>query len=348
MRPIVLACLLLVAGPVRADDLPYPAGRSEHTLEGLATTLLIPDRVSAEHPCSLVVLLHGAGDNGANLANAMAAWTDLGYAVVAPSARGQVWSNADVDAAIRIAVHLKEKLPIDPERIHAVGFSNGGWNLAPVAFSDELKCCSATWIAAGYKGGKVPRWAKKKLGVLALAGEQDPNAAAARATVPALDGKVRSVEARFQPNLGHKWPRDLMPYMQWWMGVQEGRFNPGKDLNFEYGEDLEEAVTKLKDAKRGGIFAYVYSPDDKDNADARELQNEVLLDRLVRHYGNQLQALRFIHGPETEAMGVKKTPAIVVMDKTGKVKKVLQGRIKAKSLAGALRSVAPDKKRPKD
>jgi len=74
----------------------------------------------------------------------------------------------------------------------------------------------------------------------------------------------------------------------------------------------------------------------------------VLLDRLVRHYGNQLQALRFIHGPETEAMGVKKTPAIVVMDKTGKVKKVLQGKIKARSLASALRAVAPNRKRPKD
>lgn len=198
MRPLI-ACLLLAAGTARANDLPYPTGRSEHTLEGLKTTLLLPDDISVRNPASLIVLLHGLGDNGANLAGALASWTDLGYAVVAPSSTGQVWSRPDVEAVIRIAVHLKKTLPIDPARIHAIGFSNGGWNLAPVAFSDELKRCSATWIASGYNGGKVPRWARKGMGVLALAGEQDANAAAARGTVPALEDKVRSVEARFQP-----------------------------------------------------------------------------------------------------------------------------------------------------
>lgn len=347
MRWTPFLCLLILTGPARADDLPYPPGRSQHTLEGLATTILVPEELSARNPASLIVLLHGSGDTGANLAHTLTSWVELNYVVLAPSAPSGNWTLSDVQATIRIAEKLLKELPIDKRKVHSIGFSNGGWNLGPVAFSDKLKCCSATWVAAGYRGGKVSRWAKKGLGVLALAGEQDGNAGAARGTVPALAGKVRSVEARFQPNLGHKWPRELMPYLKWWMGVQEGRFVPGKDLNFKYGEDFDDAVESLKGKKKGGVLVYVYSPDDQDNPDARSLQNEVMLDRMVRHYGEQLAAVRLEHDEETAKLGVKQTPAVVVADRTGKVKKVLQGKIKARSLASALRSVAPNKKRPK-
>ena len=47
---------------------------------------------------------------------------------------------------------------------------------------------------------------------------------------------MRSAEVRLQPNLGHKWPRELMPYYDWWVGVQEGRFTPGETLAFDWDE----------------------------------------------------------------------------------------------------------------
>ena len=46
-------------------------------------------------------------------------------------------------------------------------------------------------------------------------------------------------------------------------------------------------------------------------------------------------------------LGATASPAIVVLDKDGAVKKLFAGKITAKALAGALRSVAPDGKPPK-
>jgi predicted esterase len=292
------------------------------------------------------VLLHGQGDTGANLANSLVEWVEEGYVVCAPSATEGNWDNNDVAAAIRIGAHLKKALPIGAGRVHVMGFSNGGWNLAPLAFSDELRPCSAVWIAAGFKGGKAPKWAKKELGVLAVAGKQDPNADAALQTVPLLEESVRSAEARLQDDLGHQWPNELMPYARWWQGAQEGRFAPGVDQNFAWGDDLDAAIAELAGAKKGGVLVYAWSPGDAEKPEAKELQNHVLMDPLVRHYGNQLKAVKLEAGDRTAALGVKTTPAVAVLDRVGSVKKVLEGKIKASALASALRSVAPDKGKP--
>jgi len=330
--PTLTSLILLLAAP-------YAAGRHEVELEGRKTAIIMP-----EEPRSMIVLLHGMGDNGLNLSRSIEPWAKDGYLIVAPSSTGQAWEKADVDAALKIATDLLAQMPELKERVHVVGFSNGGWNLTPLAFSDDLKPVSATWIAAGYRGGSPPKWAKKRLGVLALAGEQDGNAKAAAETVPLLMDKVRSVEARFQPNLDHKWPRELIPYMRWWIGTREGQYVPGEDLNFDWGDDVDAALAKIADAKgRSGVLVYVWSKEDR----APEVQNDVLMDPLVRHYGNQIPAVKLEKGPATEKLGVKETPALLVLDKKGGVKKLYAGdKIKASLVAKALRSVAPDKSKP--
>jgi predicted esterase len=338
--------LLVWAAAAAADG--YPEGRSVQTIEGTETALLVPEGLSAERKGSLVVLLHGAGDNGPNLVNALAPWQREGYVVCAPSATEGTWDSNDVAKAKRIALHLLKTLPIDPRRVHAVGFSNGGWMLAGIAFDEDLKPASATWIAAGYNGGAVGKWARKGLGVLALAGAQDPNAPAAMKTVDLLRDKVRSVEVRLQQGLDHKWPREHDEYLLWWMGAMEGRFEPGKDLNFKWGDDLDTALEGLKPQKKGGVIVYVWSPDDATKPEAKELQNDVLFDPLVRHYGSQLAAVKLEAGdPVATKLGVTATPAIAVLDKQGGVKKLLSGKVTAKALAAALRSVAPDARPPK-
>ena len=343
MRPALAA--LLLAAAVAADGPSYPAGRSEHVLEGSRTALLIPEDLSPRDPASLVLLLHGAGDNGPNLAHVLRDWPAQGYVVCAPSATDGTWDDRDLDTVRRIAAHLLEELPIDRERIHAVGYSNGGWNLGPIAFDDDLKPVSATWVAAGFRGGKVPRWAKEA-GALALAGADDPNATAARDTVTQLRDKVRSVEVRLQEGLGHKWPDRFTPYMLWWMGVQEGRFTPGDDRNFEWGDDVDAAVAELEGAKKGGVLVYLWSEEDKDRPEAKDLQRDVFPDPLVRHFGNQLKAVKLPFAADNP-WGAKTTPAVAVLDREGKLRKLLQGKIKARALASALRSVAPDRKVPR-
>ena len=64
-------------------------------------------------------------------------------------------------------------------------------------------CASACWIAAGYDGGSVPKWARKSLGVLALAGTE--RIALVRQGVPAQTlaalaadlGLARDIDAIF-------------------------------------------------------------------------------------------------------------------------------------------------------
>jgi predicted esterase len=344
-----LAALLLAAALATADKLPYDDGlRHNVKLEGLDVAMLVPDDYGKQGPGSMVVLLHGSGDSGGNLIRGFNHWMEAGYLVCAPTATvRRAWSAADVQAVIRIGKHLLDAMPVGPGQVHVVGYSNGGWNLTPLAFSDVLKPVSATYVAAGYRGGSVPKWAKKRLGVLAMAGEQDGNVGAARGTVTALRGKVFTVEVRTEPDLGHRWPRSHDEYQTWWMGAREGRFEPGVDMNFKWGDDIEDAVDTLKDRKKGGVFVYVYDGGAKDDALAKRLQNEIFMDGAVRFFGNQLQAVKLEHSAETEKLGVKAAPAIVVLKKDGSVKKVVAGKTSARSLAAALKSVAPKKRMPK-
>ncbi len=343
-----MRCLALLALAAAAFAADYPAGKSVQTIEGVETALLVPD-ASPRQPASLVILLHGAGDNGPNVINAMVSWCEEGYFVMAPTASAGTWDTSDLAAAKRVALHLLKTCPIDPKRVHTVGFSNGGWMLAGVAFDEDLKPCSATWIAAGFKGGAVGKWAKKGLGALALAGTLDPNADAAAGTVDLLRDKVRCVEVRLQEGLDHAWPHDHDDYMLWWMGVMEGRFEPGKDSNFAWGDDLDVALEGLKPKRKGGVIVYVWSPEDAAKPEAKELQNEVLMDPLVRHYGSQLAAVKLeVIDPVATKLGATASPSVVVLDKDGAVKKLLAGKITAKALASALRSVAPDARPPKE
>lgn len=346
----VVAILLLAGVPAHAEDWPYPAGRSSRSMEGLTVELDLPKELSHDEPASLVVILHGAGGSATGMAGALREWPAQGYVVCAPKSKDQTWSNSDVKAVLRIAETLKSELPIDPRKVHVVGFSNGGFNLGPLAFDDDLHPRSATWVGSGCSGGSIPKWARTDLGVLAMAGAEDRLASSARGTPKVLSDKVRSVEVRLQAGLGHKWPRDLMPYYRWWMGAMEGRFVPGEDMNFEWGDSIEEAVKALEDERRGGILVYAFAPDDAEKEVAKRLQNEILMDPLVRHYGNQLQAVKLdfaAHREALEALGVKETPAIVVLKRSGARKKVLAGKsLKARKIASALKSVAPNKKPP--
>lgn len=349
-----LALLVLLAvspPPAAADELPYPPGQSIQQLEGLKTVLILPDDLAAEKPASMVVILHGAGGTATGMAGGYVPWAKDNYVVCAPKAKDQTWEPDDLKRTLRICAHLKEVLPIDPKKVHVVGFSNGGWNLHPLAFDEELRPCSATWVAAGFSGGQVPKWAKTELGAIAMAGSDDPNCRSARETVTMLQDKVRCVEVQVQQGLGHKYPRELVTYHKWWMDVQDGRLVPGDDRGFEWTEDLDAAIaSQAAVKKKGGVLVWLYTQNDAESEVARHLQHTALFDGEVRFLGRQLACVKLDVTEETavlERLGVKSVPALVVLDKKGKPKKSYEGEFKISKLARTLRGVAPKRTMPK-
>lgn len=348
MISIVLATLSLLP---QAQAAPFPAGESTQQLEGLKCTLEMPGGFDVAKEHSLVVILHGNGGTDDGMARSLMHLCKEDFVVLAPKSTGMGWSPADVDAVRRMTADLRKRLHVGERRLHAIGFSNGGWNLAPVAFDEALRCQSACWIAAGCQGGSVPKHAKKEMGVLALAGTEDPNREAAEKTVTLLDEKVRSVECRLQPGLGHAWPDQLVPYLSWWLKVQEGRYVPGECAAFAW-KALPHAASDAAEPTKAGSFVWWYSTSaDLANEKAKTFQNQTTRDRLVQRYGQQLAAAKVDRDADAEGFakaGLKSTPAVVVYDAAGKVKAVLQDKIDAKALAAALRSVAPDKTPPKE
>jgi predicted esterase len=349
------AALALLVSPARPQDAPgaapFPPGTSQQTLEGLAVSIVMPPAFDAAKERSMVVVLHGAGGTETGMAGTLAHLAAEEYVVLAPKSKGQVWEQADLEAVKRIIADLKKRLHVGEKRLHGIGFSNGGWNLAPVAFDEALRFQSAVWVAAGYKGGKPPKHAKKEMGVLALAGDQDPNHSAAEGTVPALEDKVRSVEVRLQPGLDHKWPDKLVPYLNWWLGVQEGRYTPGVCAAFEWKESPAAALEAAASAKSGAFVWWFATAADTANEKAKAFQNDGTRDRMVQRFGQQIAAAKADRDADAEGFaktGCKTTPAVVVYDAAGKVKAKFEDKIDVKALAAALRGVAPDKSLPKD
>ncbi|MBM4013523.1 MAG: hypothetical protein FJ293_00960 [Planctomycetes bacterium] len=340
----------LVVAPQAA---PFPAGESTQQLEGLKCTLVMPGGFDAAKERSLVVILHGNGGSDDGMARSLLHLCKEDFVVLAPKSTGLGWNAADVAAVRRMTADLKQRLRVGERRLHVIGFSNGGWNLAPLAFDEALRVQSACWVAAGFQGGSVPRHAKKEMGVLALAGSDDANRDAAEKTVALLDEKVQSVECRLQPGLGHAWPEKLVPYLSWWLEVQEGRYVPGKCAAFEWQASPQAALDAAAagPAKAGSFVWWYSSSGDLKNEKAKAFQNQATRHRLVQHYGQQLAAAKVDRDADAEGFakaGLKATPAVVVHDAAGKVKTILQDKIDPKALAAALRAVAPDKSPPKE
>jgi len=96
-------------------------------------------------------------------------------------------------------------------------------------------------------------------------------------------------------------------------------------------------------------FIYFFDDRDQENPAARRLQNEILLDPLVHHFGSQLYPVMLDVELEPEhfkSFGLKKTPAIVVLNAKRKVVAKFEGEIDQKKLVKALRSVAKNKAGP--
>lgn len=353
-RPLLAALALAIAVlPARAeDDLPYPPGRCTRTLEGLKTTLVLPPGRPAEGArWSLVIALHGAGGAGSTMADRLETWATGGYVLCAPKAKDLTWEPNDLESTLAIAKHLMEVLPIDPKKVHVVGYENGGDEMSPLVFDDDLKPRSAAWLTSGYRGTQVPRWAKATMAVIAVAGTRDPSLKAARRTVPALRKKVRHVELRVVQDLGHRFPISELNYLRWWVGAQEGRLVPGEDLSFLWEENVEAAVASQATVKKGGVLVWFFTREDAASDVARTIQHRVFFSAEVRFLAGQIPTVRLDAVEDAKALqayGVKTAPALVVLDREGEVRARFEGEIEVKQVVRALKKVAPKRTMPKD
>ncbi len=353
-RPFALVLALIALSTSRASaEPPYPEGSTSQRFEGMKFQIHVPpESARVEGGLSLLVILQGAGGTETGKAGAGRTFVERGCIICAPKSAGATWAAADLATVRKLTAHLCEAYKVIPARRHAAGFSNGGWNLHGVALDEKLQFRTACWIAAGFRGGGLPRHAKKEMGCLALAGAEDGNRTAAVGTIRVLEKKVKWVDCRLQPDLGHELPTKLWPFYGYFLEVFEGRFEPGYDLSYNWRNDLDEARAEMTKSDIGGfVYLYSKSPDEKERALTKALQHGALMDRTARFFGDQLVAVKL----EKEAAAtliekerIKKFPAIITFKRGGKsASKTLQGKISAGKLASTLRRVARIKRLPK-
>jgi polyhydroxybutyrate depolymerase len=135
--PAVAACLLLTAAIVaHADD------SITIEIDGVERSARVyPGKEAAREDSPLVLVFHGLGDNERNFANIVGFHRDWPEAtVVYPAGRERAdregmrgWhgfpdhdENSDLAFVDRLLTELEARYRVDPERVYATGFSNGG------------------------------------------------------------------------------------------------------------------------------------------------------------------------------------------------------------------------------
>lgn len=161
VRAGVAACAaafaVLAAAPAAACGPDSPC-----QVEGGQYLIRMPDAVAESGKVGAIVHFHGyRGHAGGVMANGSLGRqaTDLGLALVAPDGAGRTWSFPGSPSRYRdefafvdaVMADLLQRFPIDPERVMATGFSQGGsmvWNLAchlPERFAGFAPVAGAFW-----------------------------------------------------------------------------------------------------------------------------------------------------------------------------------------------------------
>lgn len=158
---LALAGNLLIA-PVRAEPVEVCPGEQGCQVEGGHYRLILPDAASPKVPFAALMYFHGwQGSAEETVADAglRALATRLGIALIAPDGAGRTWSypgspgrHRDEFAFIgRVLDDVAARFPVDPSRVMASGFSQGGsmvWYLAcrmPERFRAFAPVAGAFW-----------------------------------------------------------------------------------------------------------------------------------------------------------------------------------------------------------
>jgi len=354
LRPfltLVALCLAAVLGShaVLAGEPPFPKGESRQMIEGLGCSVLVPESAPPAEGYSLVVALHTHNETARRLIKRFTPHQKRGCIVVAPDWLPDHNQKEQMLAIRRVVDALIEKLAIPIERRHFATREVSFVAMAWLVFDRTPRFATACWLSGARPGGRVPEHARETLSLLVLVGEQSPHVEESFRAHTAYGDKVKSVEVRAQPGVGYELPEALVPYHAWWIKMREGRFEPGDSLAFEWKTWKPGALGVLSSMDAGGFVYWYASASDGADDEARRFQTETLHKGLVQRFGRQLTAWKCDRAEDAAGFAgarLTKTPAVVVFDCRGRVKKTLEGVITADELAAALRSAAKDKTLP--
>ncbi|WP_397414585.1 alpha/beta hydrolase [Phenylobacterium sp.] len=96
-----------------------------------AVSLYVPEDIDDGRPRPLIVALHGGGGHGRSfLWSWLAEARGAGAILAAPTAVGRTWAiqgeDPDTPNLARIAAFIRERWPVDPDRLLLTGMSDGG------------------------------------------------------------------------------------------------------------------------------------------------------------------------------------------------------------------------------
>ena len=179
--------------------------------------LVVPHSLPAE-PVPILFAFHGIGDSPEGMAaysalDRLAA--DSRFILVYPAARRAMWTTVNVDAEnldenpdIRFFDRLLEDLagrfPIDPNRIHLVGMSNGASLAQLLAFARPN--VAAVVAHSGPKPHGL-RESARPFPIMLLAGDEDLAAEAMTSDAEEYRASKHPVELIPIPGLGHEWSK---------------------------------------------------------------------------------------------------------------------------------------------
>ena len=238
------------------------------------------------------------------------------------------WATSEAKEIHKLVDHLVKVLPIGSGRLHAIGLDDWEGFFPHVAFRKRGNpFVGVCFYKVAYRGGSISPKAKKEMGLLVLG---DDDKFDEEKEVDTLRPKVRTIEYRKNGTISSQ-------YVRYWLGVMEGRFEPGRDLSFDWRTDEVRARKEIAASAKGG-FVYFYSEKDTDS----HVQNVVFFNEKVHRFGRKLTALKLDrkeHQKLFDSFGLKSTPAIVVVDSDFKTRKTFEGRVKASALAKELKRV---------
>ena len=215
---IALACTPVGAAPPLPAAPAAPAAGDwpdERLPSGRRYRLVLPQGLDAGKPLQLVIALHGMGKDSKDVMprysgfNASAQRHELAvvYAQALPGGWGQRGRELQADLAYldELLEALKARLPVDPRRVHLLGFSSGARLALRAAVERPGRyaslVCHSTLLPAPV-GARMPPQ-------LWVHGEKDrlvPIARVRAAVAAAVKARQRA-ELLAVPDLGHQWAR---------------------------------------------------------------------------------------------------------------------------------------------
>lgn len=168
---LLTGCLvgaLLTSSPIMAQTacggstpcpVTFPDGGSGDTGQYYVET---PAGWNGSAPLPVIVWFHGyqgSGSGAINNRGLVEAWTDAGYLFVAADGRNNTWSHQGSPSQVRndtayvqaVIDDVQDRFPVDPQRVVAAGFSQGGsmvWSVAcfiGAPFSHYTPISGAFW-----------------------------------------------------------------------------------------------------------------------------------------------------------------------------------------------------------